>query len=74
MLIRSVIGTFLPYCAMVMVLVWAVFFIIEKLPDPQESIGLTFILWCLGIYLAMVVAHLLGWFYHRYESLLNWDV
>ncbi|MHC4439966.1 MAG: hypothetical protein ACYS3S_21625, partial [Planctomycetota bacterium] len=37
MLIRSVIGTFLPYCAMVMVLVWAVFFIIEKLPDPQES-------------------------------------
>lgn len=74
MLIDSVTRTFLPYCAMVMVLVWAFFFITEWLPDPQESIGMIFILWCLGIYLAMLVAHLLGWFYHRYERLLNWDV
>ena len=73
-LIGSIIRTFLPYCAMVMVLVWAFFFITEWLPDPQESIGMIFILWCLGIYLAMLVAHLLGWFYHRYERQLNWDV
>ena len=74
MLVGSIISTFLPYCAMIMVLVWAGFFIIDRAPDPQETIGLTFILWCLGIYLAMVVAHLLGWFYHRYERQLNWDV
>jgi hypothetical protein len=74
MLVGSIISTFLPYCAMIMVLIWAAFFIVNKVPDPQGSIGLTFILWCVGIYLAMVVAHLLGWFYHRYERQLNWDV
>jgi hypothetical protein len=73
-LIGSILSTFLPYCAMVMVLVWGFLFIIENVPDPQESIVLRFILWCLGIYSAMVVAHLLGWFYHRYEQQLNWDV
>jgi len=73
-LIGSILSTYLPYCAMVMVLVWGFFFIIENVPDPQESVVLRFILWCLGIYLAMVAAHLLGWFYHRYERILNWDI
>jgi DNA-directed RNA polymerase subunit RPC12/RpoP len=73
-LIGSILSTFLPYCAMIMVLVWAGFFIIKKAPALQELTGSAFILWCLGIYLAMVAAHLLGWFYHRYERQLNWDV
>jgi len=73
-LVGSIISTFLPYCAMVMVLVCMVIFIMEKVPDMWESICLTFILWCLGIYLAMIVAHLFGWFYHRYERLLDWDI
>jgi len=73
-LIGSILSTFLPYCAMIMVLVWAGFFIIKKAPALQELTGSAFILWCVSIYLAMVVAHLLGWFYYRYERQLNWDV
>ena len=73
-LIGSILSTFLPYCAMFMVLVWVVFFIIEKTPDLLELTGSAFLFWCLGIYLAMVASHLLGWFYHRYERQLNWDV
>ena len=73
-LIGSIISTFLPYCAMIMVFVWAGFFIIEKGPDLLGLTGSAFIFWCFGIYLAMVAAHLLGWFFHRYERQLNWDV
>jgi len=73
-LIGSIISTFLPYCAIIMVFVWIDFFIIEKAPDLLELTGSAFIFWCLCIYLAMVLAHLLGWFYHRYERQLNWDV
>ncbi len=74
---RSIIGTFLPYCALIVVI--AVFVavdisILQKLPDPeQSSIGL-FILWCLSVYLAMIIAHLLGAFCHRYGEKLNWDI
>jgi hypothetical protein len=73
-LIGSIINTFLPYCAMIMVFVWAGFFIIERAPDLLELTCSTFIFWCLGIHLAMVAAHLLGWFYNRYERQLNWDM
>lgn len=73
-LIGSIISSFLPYCAMIVVFVWAGFFIIEKAPNLLELTGSAFIFWCLGIYLAMVAAHLLGWFYNRYERQLNWDV
>jgi len=74
---RSIISTFLPYCALIAVIaafVAAGILIVRKLPDPQQSsIGL-FILWCMSVYLAMIVAHLLGWFYRRYDEKLNWGV
>jgi DNA-directed RNA polymerase subunit RPC12/RpoP len=74
LLIGSVFSTFLPYCAMIAVFALAVFLIIETGPNARGSAILSFIIRCAGLYLALVVAHLLGWFYHRYEQNLNWDV
>ncbi|MHC4558732.1 MAG: hypothetical protein ACYTFW_16770 [Planctomycetota bacterium] len=72
--IGSIFSVFLPYCAMIVVFASTGFLIAEKLPDIWGAPVLTLILQCLGIYLLMVVAHLLGWFYHRYEHELNWEV
>ncbi len=74
LLIGSIFNTFLPYCAMVLVFASAGFLIVQERPNTRGSTVLTFIVYCVGIYLAMVVAHLLGWFYHRYEQELNWEV
>jgi hypothetical protein len=72
--IGSIFSVFLPYCAMIVVLISAGFLIAKKVPAIWGTPVLTVILQCLGIYLLMVVAHLLGWFYHRYEQELNWEV
>jgi len=74
LLIGSIFNTFLPYCAMVLVFVSAAFLIVQERPNTRGSDVLAFIVYCVGIYLAMVVAHLLGWFYNRYEQELNWEV
>ena len=74
MLIRSVFRTFPPYCAMILTFVAMGIVIVEKAPNPWSSSLTFFVTWLVGVYLAMVVAHLLGWFYHRYEEKLNWDV
>ena len=60
---------------MILTFVGAGVVIIEKVPNLKEAPALTFfVTWLVGVYLLMVVAHLLGWFYHRYEEKLNWDV
>jgi DNA-directed RNA polymerase subunit RPC12/RpoP len=74
LLIGSIFSTFLPYCAMIGVFVLAGFLIAQKAPNTRGSPVLAFINYCVGIYLLMIVAHLLGWFYHRYEEELNWEV
>ena len=77
LLARSIISTFLPYCALMAVIAAFTFVgisIFRKLPDPQESCLGLFVLWCMSIYLAMIVAHLLGAFCNRYREKLNWDV
>ena len=75
LLIGSIFSVFLPYCAMILTFVGAGVVIIEKVPNLKEAPALTFfVTWLVGVYLLMVVAHLLGWFYHRYEEKLNWDV
>ncbi len=74
---RSIISTFLPYCALIAVIAAFVavdILILQKLPDPQQSSLSLFVLWCVSVYLAMIVAHLLGAFCHRYREKLNWDV
>lgn len=74
MLIGSIFSTFLPYGAMIVAFGLAGFLIAEKAPDTKGSTILPFILQSVIVYLIVVVAHLLGWFYHRYEQQLNWDV
>jgi len=74
LLIGSILSTFFPYCAMVAVFLVAGAFIFERIPNPQGPATTLFVIWVVGIYLAMLAAHLLGWFYHRYEDELNWDV
>lgn len=73
-LMGSIFSTFLPYAAMILTLIAASVVIIEKAPSPWASHLTFFVTWLVGVYLAMVVAHLLGSFHHRYREKLNWDV
>lgn len=74
LLIGSILSTFLPYCAMIAVFVTGGFLVVHNVPETDNSPVLRFILRCVNVYLLIVVAHLLGWFYWRYEDKLNWDV
>ena len=74
LLIGSIFSTFLPYFAMTLTFIAAGIVIVEKAPNPWSSNLIFFVTWLVGVYLAMIVAHLLGWFYYRYEEKLNWDV
>jgi hypothetical protein len=73
-LIGSIISTFLPYCVLVAVFLSAGILVVRNMPDTYGSYILIFIVSCIRLYIIMVGAHLLGWFYHRYEQELNWDV
>lgn len=73
LLIGSIFSTFFPYCGLVLIFCGAVL-ITKKLPDVQESLILSFVLYCVFIYLMMVASHLLGRFYWRYQEKLNWEV
>ncbi|MEJ2703198.1 MAG: hypothetical protein P8Z79_12220 [Sedimentisphaerales bacterium] len=72
--IGSVFSTVLPYLAMVLTTIVAVVVIVTQTPDLSKSYLTFFLAWLVGVYLAMIVAHVLGAFYHRYEEKLNWDV
>jgi hypothetical protein len=74
LLIGSIFSTFLPYLAMVLTFIAAGVVVIEKAPNPKSSWATFFVTWLAGVYLSMVVAHVLGCFYHRYQEKLNWDV
>ncbi len=74
LLVSSIFSTFLPYCAMIAVFVPVVFLTVKESLATQGSAILSFIINCVRIYLALIVAHVLGWFYHRYKEKLNWEV
>ena len=74
LLIGSVISTFLPYTAMVLILVLVHLAIIEARANLTSSILVSILEYVLRLYLLIVAAHVLGWFYHRYQERLNWDV
>ncbi|HUW19045.1 MAG TPA: hypothetical protein VMW16_07070 [Sedimentisphaerales bacterium] len=74
LLVGSMFSTFFPYCAMVLVFFLAGLLLKECTPDTRQSLPLTFLFTCAYIYLAMVAAHILGRFYHRYQEKLNWEV
>jgi hypothetical protein len=74
LLASSIRSVFLPYCAMILVFVVAGFFIVNIMQDMDFTAFHKFIIHCAVMYLLMVTAHILGWFYNRYRAQLNWDV
>jgi hypothetical protein len=74
LLAGSIRSTFLPYCAMILVFLTAGFFVVTMVQDMDFTVIHIFIIHCLALYLLMVTAHILGWFYNRYRQKLNWDV
>jgi len=74
LLIGSIVSTLLPYVAMLAVFVTVGYFMAQAEPPPGGSSVLSFVLHCFGIYLSLVAAHVLGWFYYRYQDQLNWEV
>jgi hypothetical protein len=73
LLIGSILSTFLPYCAMIAAFITFSFLIPHYLPEAVDSPITAFLCYCVGIYLLIVTAHLLGWFYCRYQNELNWE-
>lgn len=74
LLIGSIFSTLLPYLAIIIIFVAAGIAYVKTLPDVETPHLVFFATWFVGVYLVMVLAHLLGWFYHRYKEKLNWDV
>ena len=74
LIITSMFNVFLPYCGLVLL-----FFAIGGLVAiimailPQSRI-ISYILSAVCIYLTIIMAHLLGRFYWRYQKKLNWEV
>jgi len=83
LLIGSIFSTFFQYCVLVL-LVIAVIFIFTQLVGMVETeapnklsasmLILGGALLFVGLYIAIVIAHIIGRFYWRYEDKLNWEV
>ena len=83
LLIGSIFSTFFQYCGLVL-LVIAVIFIFTQLVGLLETeatqkpsaamLILGGALFFIGLYIAFVIAHIIGRFYWRYEEKLNWEV
>ncbi len=73
-IIGSVFSTFLPYCAMVVSFFVSGYLIVEYIQLLPNSPSLRYLLVCASIYLSIVIAHVLGWFYYHFQKQLNWEV
>lgn len=73
-IIGSVLSTFLPYCAMVVSFFVSGYLMVEYIQLLPNSRSLQSLLVCVSIYLSIVIAHVLGWFYYHFQKQLNWDV
>jgi len=73
LLIGSIFSTFFPYCGLVLI-PGAVVLIVKAAPKTQSGSLVTFVSGYLAMYILLVVAHLLGRFYWRYQEKLNWEV
>lgn len=77
LLIGSIFSTFFQYCGLVLISVVFAIIVIAVNKIPMDSRGiyiLGLVIFCGLLYFALVVAHLLGRFYWRYEKKLNWEV
>ena len=73
LLVGSIFSTFFTYCGLILIL-GAVAMTIIALPRMLSGKWAAFISGYLVLYILLVVAHLLGRFYWRYEEKLNWEV
>jgi len=76
LLIGSIFSTFLQYCGLVLILAAVVLptVVVSGIrPDTWVAHILGFIVSSVQIYLALVIAHLLGRFYWLYQDKLNWE-
>ena len=74
LIIGSIVDTFLPYCSLVLFLYVASWLIKMTIAILPPFLPVSLISRGLYIYLAMVSAHLLGWFYWWYKEKLDWEV
>jgi len=74
LLVRSISSTIFPYCGLVLLFLTPVVLIGMLYTEVQESRLWIFIIRSAVTYLALVGAHLLGWFYWRYQEKFNWDL
>jgi DNA-directed RNA polymerase subunit RPC12/RpoP len=78
LIIRSIYGTFLRYCAVVLVFcaLWALVLYLSvfvMLYPALPQLAAMFFVVCIGDYMLMVKAHILGVFYCKNEETLYWD-
>ena len=83
LLLGSIFHTFFQYCGLVL-LVIAIVFIFTRLAEmagpevtkqlPVARLIFGGVLFFIGLYVAFVIAHIIGRFYRRYEDKLNWEV
>ena len=74
LLICSIASTFLPYCGLIIIIGFLGLLLIAAGWILPQSRIIGYILGIAGIYLALVMAHILGRFYWRYQEKLNWEV
>jgi len=74
LLICSIASTFFQYCALIIFICILGFLPVALNWILPQSLIISYISSAVGIYLIMVIAHLLGRFYLRYQEKLNWEV
>ncbi len=73
LLVGSIFSTFFTYCGLILIL-GAVAMTVIALPRMLSGKWAVFVSAYLVMYILLVVAHLLGRFYWRYQEKLNWEV
>ncbi len=72
LIIASVAGTFLSYCALA--LLFCAIGLLMNFVGQLEASGLSLLAWGIDVYLIFIAAYILGRFFRRYEDRLNWEV
>jgi len=74
LIIASIFNVFLPYCGLVLLFFAVSGVIAIILVIMPQSFITSYLLSVVCIYLAMIMAHLLGRFCYKYREKLNWEV
>jgi DNA-directed RNA polymerase subunit RPC12/RpoP len=74
LIIASMLNVFLPYCGLVLLFFAVCGVIAILLVIMPQSFIISYLLSVVCIYLAMIMAHVLGRFCYKYRERLNWEV